>query len=71
MPNSESYKISECCGSECYCSYEKEQCYGQVHIIGEEFEYDEYGNKIDSYWIHLCEGHINWPGEYIKENIKK
>ena len=50
---SESYKISECCHSDCWLldTYDDQPCWGQVVVSAEEYSED------DSWWIHECEGH--------------
>ena len=69
--NLTNYKRATCCDADCYGSDQYEPCWGKVEFIGEEFDSDDTGKSIVVYQIHLCEGHLNWPKEYKKENESK
>lgn len=46
-------KAANCfCGASCPYASEKEPCWGEVNVLGEEPAGDG-----DYYWVHACEGH--------------
>ena len=53
--HSPSYRPSECCNADCLSDSEKEPCWGVVVVVAE----DSFGDD-DYYWVHQCEGHINY-----------
>ena len=69
MFKSSSYKLT-CCADGCYWiddSTPEQPCWGKVKAI------DEISAGEDGWWVHACQGHINydWTGNnknvYIKE----
>lgn len=65
-----SYKKATCCGNgHCYyCNKKEEPCWGQTTVSDEVYSEE---CPEDSYWIHTCEGHIqfeSFKGQYIKSN---
>lgn len=58
MPKREFYKSVRCCtDTDCYRldSEDAEPCWGQVRVIAEDYDEDDY------WWIHACEGHEDCP----------
>jgi hypothetical protein len=62
-----SYNPSSCCGAHCfrYKGYPDEPCWGEVEVIEEEMDGDDW------WWIHACQGHLdcycNPDGKYRPE----
>lgn len=66
--NNSSYKL--CCNyGSCWNERdEAEPCWGVTEAIDEEYTEDDY------WWIHGCQGHLEYFGKYIQEpnvNIRK
>ena len=54
-------RVADCCGASCFGkdSDPLQPCYGEVVVIDEEYNDDDY------WWVHACQGHRNGYGTYI------
>lgn len=63
---SPSYRSSECCNADCHLGTVTEPCWGEVEVVDEEYDEQDY------YWVHACQGHkILWDGiPYVPESVE-
>jgi len=59
---SKSYNPKACCGADCTYEYRstlEQPCWGDVVVVGEDCNSD----YSDCWWIHACQGHIDFYDE--------